>query len=513
MHRLRSRDVLLVLLAAWVGAWIFAARFHFLDDALIHLRYADLLREKGFLTFDGVHPSNGTSSVLYVVLLAAAGRIFPSVFLPKLLSVIGYVALLGITLKRALKSWGVARSLWFLLLLVLASPMAIRWFTDGMETSLATALALLIGYRTMPGGALSAGFRKSRAPLLLAFGWVFLRVETAFLLAFLCLAYAAWGFGTGAKGGRIWGTRRERAGEIQLAMGAALAMLTIRLITGYIISDAAIAKAEGFYGVMPYARLVARAFAASLSLGLGMLLIWVASAILGGRCAGGAKAGALAVVNLALPAELLIAMGRGQMLQGVRYFLPALAVMIAWNLAFLEANRPSGVAALTPQHPPGFFSRIGPLIIPGLAILMLCAWPLEGHIVRRIIGLRGAAFQQMRSQHLEALAGRVGVAYDIGFISYFTHATLCDMGGLVNGREFARMPPDERARRCAASSPGFAYVNAGQRDDLSAWIDFRGWSVCHVYEPSNVFDRDRHYLLVTPDIAPGDCGKAGSTSP
>ena len=27
---------------AWVAGWMWFARYHFLDDALIHLRYADL---------------------------------------------------------------------------------------------------------------------------------------------------------------------------------------------------------------------------------------------------------------------------------------------------------------------------------------------------------------------------------------------------------------------------------------------------------------------------------------
>jgi hypothetical protein len=135
---LRTRDVQLILLAFWVGAWIWVARYYYLDDALIHLRYADMLRENGFLTFDGVHPSYGTSSILYVALLTAAGGIVHSLFLPKVLSVTGYVALLGLTLRGALKAGGIARNLWFLLLIVLASLMAVRWFTDGMETSLVT---------------------------------------------------------------------------------------------------------------------------------------------------------------------------------------------------------------------------------------------------------------------------------------------------------------------------------------------------------------------------------------
>src|ERR1035438_89193 len=123
-YRLRSRDVQIMLLGFWVGTWIWVARFYCRDDALIHLRYADMLREYGFLTFDGIHPSYGTSSLLYVALLAAAGHIVHSVFLPKVFSVVGYVALLGLSLRRALKAVGIVRNSWFLFLIVLASPMA-----------------------------------------------------------------------------------------------------------------------------------------------------------------------------------------------------------------------------------------------------------------------------------------------------------------------------------------------------------------------------------------------------
>ena len=540
-----GRYVLFILLAIWVGAWIWVARFHYLDDALIHLRYADMLRAHGFLTFDGVHPSHGTSSLLYVALLAAAGRILPSVFLPKVLSVTGYVVLLGLTLRRAWKAVRVAWDLWLLLLLILASPMAVRWFTDGMETSLATALALMVGYSAMPDPASSAGSGKSVAPMLLAFAWVLLRVETAFLLAFVCLGNAIYRFGTLAQGGRAatkavpWPSRpcsstggtpvaqnlrsakrssgivvqgarlgdslRAMAREIQLAVGAALAVFAILVITGHIIPDTATAKAAGFYGVIAYARDVVVSFAASFSLGLGLLLFWVASMILAWTHAEKAKLWALGVVNLALPAELFIAMLRGQTMQGVRYFLPAVVMMVAWNLAFLEMSWRSKGSVLTRDDPQSLLSRFRLPIIGGLALLMLCEWALEGHVVRGIIAQRSAAFREMRSQHLEVLAGHAGVAYDIGFISYFTRASVCDMNGLVHGSQFASASADERAKRCAESSPVFAFVNNWQREDLSAWINFQDWTTCHTYELSNVFHRDTHYLLVRPDLAPVGC--------
>src|SRR4051812_17979013 len=50
----------------WVAFWIWVGRYALLDDALIHLRYAHLLRRVGFVTFDGRTASYGTSSPLYV---------------------------------------------------------------------------------------------------------------------------------------------------------------------------------------------------------------------------------------------------------------------------------------------------------------------------------------------------------------------------------------------------------------------------------------------------------------
>jgi len=505
MDRLGSRSFLLMILALWVGAWIWVARFYYIDDTLIGLRYADMLRQHGFLTFDGVHPSYGTSSVLYVVLLAAAGHILHSVFLPKVLSVIAYVTLLGITLRNACKSRGVAQNLWVLLLIVFASPMAVRWFTDGMETGLATAFALMLGAGTFPDTKLPFGSRKPVVPMLLAFGAVFVRVEMAFLLAFVCLGNAAYRRAEMRSGGEARAWTRAIVREIQVAAGVALALLAIWLMTGHMFSDAAIAKAQGFKPPVSYLMSVASSFAAALSLGVGLLLLWIPTMAGAWRHGGSAKLRALAVVNLALPAEVFTAMVRGQGLAGIRYFLPAVVLMVAWNLAFLEATWRPAISVVTPGHARSIFSPMSPPIVWGLAILMLGEWGYEGHRFKRIIDTHTAALQEMRSQHLEVFAGQKGIASDIGFISYFTDASICDMGGLVNGRQFAIARPAERARRCAESSPDFAFVNAGQGKELSPWISFQGWPICHSYEFSNAFETDPHDLLVRPEMAPLDC--------
>jgi hypothetical protein len=60
------------VLGLWLGSWIYFTRYAMLDDALIHLRYAAFLRQLHFITYDGVHASYGTSSLLYVSLLATS---------------------------------------------------------------------------------------------------------------------------------------------------------------------------------------------------------------------------------------------------------------------------------------------------------------------------------------------------------------------------------------------------------------------------------------------------------
>ena len=296
--------------------------------------------------------------------------------------------------------------------------------------------------------------------------------------------------------------------EGHLALGAASALLTIYLVTGHVLPDTAVAKAQGFQDPMSYLPSVAGSFAAALSLGLGLLLMWVISAVIGCLQAERPKFLSLVVVNLALPGEVFIAMSRGQALQGVRYFLPALVLMVAWNLSLLEGMHHSNVCTAAKYHPRTFLSRTFPRFIWGLAAIIVCEWGFESYVVKQIIGHDSSVLQEMRSQHLQVFAGRSGVAADIGFISYFSGASICDMKGLVNGRQFAAASADERAKRCAESSPDFAYVTIQQGRALSKWIDLENWNVCHAYRFRNGFHDDDHYLLVRPAFALLHCPTA-----
>ena len=69
---------LTILLAVWLMVWLRLSWPAMQDDAFIHLRYAVNLLRYHIISYDGVHPDYGTSSLLYVWLLAALRAFFHS---------------------------------------------------------------------------------------------------------------------------------------------------------------------------------------------------------------------------------------------------------------------------------------------------------------------------------------------------------------------------------------------------------------------------------------------------
>ena len=72
---------IILIAGAWSIFLCWAGRHEMLDDALIHLRYAAVLHDRHLISFDGVNPNYGASSLLYVGILAllrsATHRCFP----------------------------------------------------------------------------------------------------------------------------------------------------------------------------------------------------------------------------------------------------------------------------------------------------------------------------------------------------------------------------------------------------------------------------------------------------
>ncbi|HJX26363.1 MAG TPA: hypothetical protein VJ885_00505, partial [Thermoanaerobaculia bacterium] len=304
-HRARSAAALLLL---WLAGWLWFGRHALLDDALIHLRYAQGLARTGFLTFDGTTQSYGASSPLYVALLGLLARVMESPLLPKAVSILGYLLLLGLAAAAGLRDNG-ARAGWMALLMVLLAPMGQRWLTDGMETSLVGAMVLLlaaVAFREPPDESLSAMLLLG----LLGAGLVLLRVELSLALFFAAL-------------GVLWllPWRQAMRRLAPLAAGGFAGLLFLVHAFGHVLPDTAVAKRTAPLSLLDALFQVGRSTLASLSFGVGLAVLWAVTLGLGLRRGGFHERMALLSANLLLPCVLTLIAARGQILHGVRHVL------------------------------------------------------------------------------------------------------------------------------------------------------------------------------------------------
>jgi hypothetical protein len=428
-----------------------------LDDALIHLRYAAVLHDRHRISFDGIHPSYGTSSLLYVGVLALLRAFTHSPLLPKSVSILAYAGLLALVVRIArMNRFAIA------LFFVLVSPFAVRWLTDGMETGLACLLAacfsLLLFRKASPAALASVA-------LLLSL----LRVDLTLLVAFGVVLLVAQ---------REW----LRAGA--LCLGSGLSLLFIRVTMGHLLPDTALAK-EGlrFFDVLAT---TAHEIAATGSCGLGLLLLWAVSAVFAWRI----DPRSTLIANLPFPVLVFLAAIKGQQMHGIRYVIWALLFSIVWNL-LLSAS----------------VSRPRPVFLAAFACVLAVCWTVELPIVLRIDRGRAGTLNAMQQAHLDRLHGE-GVAADVGYIGYFSGAPICDMNGLINGRTAALMTYDRRSQACMAAKPAFLFLSANQIGylDSNYNIDSQAdWFNCGSVDFTNVGSTDRHWLLVRRTEYPLGC--------
>ena len=485
---------------AWVGCWFWVTRYYQVDDSFIHLRYAHYLRTQGFLTFDGIHKSGGCSSLLYVGLLSVFEGWASTPFLPKLFSVAVYVVVLAAVLIFGQRTAGQdTRRLWVGLFVLFISPMAFRWLCDGMETGCTVLLALILGRVSCaraPGPDRSVGWYALL--VVLGFLTVMLRVELSLLIAVASIAAPLLAVErTAPCRPNLKALFAIAQRESHLAVGGCLAVMATLYLRGHLLPDSAVAKAAG-HVVVGQLWGVARAFSASFSFGLGLLAIWVYSLLVLLK-AGAPRhhAASSLVANSVLPVILAATVIRGQYVHGVRYFLWPVVFMIVWNLSALSRMRFHEESLAGWSWPKRFGSEFALASIASLGLV----WAAEAQAVQRIARDTSRTLVEMRRDRLDALEDTLGVAVDVGSISYFSKARICDPAGLVNGRKMAQMSFEERAKYCVAQSPAFAYVNATQIGELSPLMNFDSWRLCREYRLSNVDQIDVHYLLLRPDIA------------
>jgi hypothetical protein len=482
------------LTAAYLAAMLWFSRFHLLDDALIHLRFAELLIEHGFFTADGRAASFGTSSPAFVLLAAMLHALAPSDFTTKILSVGFYLAFVVGLGALALRSNGSARTGWLLLLALALTPMALRWLTDGMETSFAAAIALLLGIAT--ARVRTAAVLPALALFALGMAAVLTRIEMTLLVALAALAIT---LRAGAGGSR--GLPHDAMCGMPLALGGVVALMLIWLMFGAVLPDTAIAKATGKAAPANSLAAIAISLAGALGFGAGLIALWLAG--FGNRLHALARNdwtsyAIAAVPNLALLVLWALISVRGQYVQGIRYILPALIFMIAANTAMSRTSETGlpwlrGISA----------SRL----VKARLALYVAVIGFEFTKFQAIVDGRTAAFLEMRDMNLEGLEGESGIAWDVGYLMYFTKAQICDVSGLINGRRAASSTESTRLEDCLKRDIEFVFVTPENATRLigKSGSRFVDWPICGHYVFRNVSDTAPHYLAVAPDRAAQIC--------
>jgi len=480
----------IVLCLAWAAAWIVITRFAMLDDSLIHLRYAANLDQLHFVTYDRIHHTFGTSSPLYLFLVAAVYAVFPSVFVPKAVSVVIYLALLFFTAGLVLRprNTDFSRGLAFLLLLAFVSPMGVRWLADGMESGLVCLAALILAEVSIQ----AIDSEKITIPLvLLALGLLItlLRIELLALCGICALTILL---------GRL---HRQPSNPLRaflfaapVVLGGLAAMLLVHLIFGYFLPDTALAKAyykPSLMGILVFLKLMAGSFV----LGVGTFLLWIVSTAFALRSNNPLGKLTLLAANSMFPILVLLACARGQAVQGVRYFIWAMLFSIVWNLyAIANATETS----FRPQQ------RL--VLIATTALMALLLLPDTYFGAHTMLG-RSKTFQQMHSAGFDHLSGHLLFADDIGFIGYFTQSNICDLNGLVNGRSFAALTQTQRIRACVNQHPDALFLTTFRIGLMRSYIPnfSQEWIACKKIDFPNVYSNDTHYLVVRTPLADQLC--------
>ena len=479
-----------ILVPVWIASWLISAPYAVLDDALIHLRYASYLHDFHRITYDGVHFTYGTSSLGYVALLAFLRGFSVSPALPKIVSTIAYLAVIFVlfSLERRFERRSAPYALWAGLMIASLTPMSIRWLTDGMETSLVALGAVVLALATEKAAkSRSIGISSFIGLAALGCLLVLLRVELILLvsLATITIWFARW-------------EQRKRLNVRLLAegapifLGAILGATCVHLVFGQLLPDTALAKERGF-SLSPLLEFI-HVSVSAFGFGVGLVLLTLISGILVMRevirtSVRGSTLLALTCANACLPIELALSVMRGQSVQGFRYFVWPVYFTTLFNVLQWAYLRRTG-------SPPDNTRSPARLLLYVYFAIMLCLILPDSHYAAKAMRGRSQSFEAMWRAGLDRYHNGTLIAADIGWIGYFTGANICDLNGLVGGRDFAMLSHQERVRRCAESHPQILFLNDLQLRDISPYLPLQDWTVVQDFPLPNVNSIDRHYLMV-----------------
>ncbi len=476
-------------LFAWVFLWIFLFRHYFLDDSLIHLRYAENLIKTHMISYNGDFQTFGASSLLYIVLLGFFNIVWPTFYSVKIVSIIFYLMLLGSLFTFALKMRGKARISIFILIGAIISPMAIRWLTDGMETSLVSLFVLFISYISV-----NNLFRQSNKTIILfsSIFLIFLRVDLFFLIGVIVSGTMLFYF---------FSTKKVLSGffsSIFYVLGAAISLLIIFMIFNQILPDTAVAKTTH---IPSFGSLVSIIKASLATFLFGAFLYFAAIfssfSVFKISLMNKEKYWPLFIyeINMIFFGILFIAMTcqKGMIVHGIRHFSWLLFFFVFSNIFILQKIEEDSS------------NKFRKFIHRTAATFVLIALPFEIFVVTKITDACSVNLLAMKNQKLEVLKNKIGVGGDIGYAGYFSQGKICDISGLVNGTENAKLHHIERIKNCMKKSPDFLFVDSEKVQAISSVSDINEWIVCYEYKWSNASFDFYKFLIVKPELLNSVC--------
>jgi hypothetical protein len=403
--------------------------------------------------------------------------------------------------KSISRDSSLARLLGFVLLFILVTPSAVRWLDDGMETGLALCFVATLCWFTFRQSTRST-VTPPQYLALVACGFfaVLLRTELL-LLCGLAFAILAWkNLFLPEQGNQSSRLFRALLSGSHFLLGGLLALGYIRLRMHAFLPDTALAKSNGVAHWYIALQVTAQVFTGALSFGAGMFFLWLLTVFLTLRA--GRFSITTLFANLAFPVLFALAASRGQQIQGARYFVWTLFFSILWNIFEL-----SGISLTRPAH-----TQDKILTLCFLALLLL-ELPFESRMLYPMLRDRANLLKQFEESHFESLQGKRGVAFDIGYLGYFSRADICDVAGLVNGREKARQTTEQRVLGCLKTHPDFIFVDPGGIGYAANYLSINDWQICSRYNFTSVTKNDPHYLIVPRSVAPEVCKNVANTTP
>lgn len=490
---LKFSIMLFCILTIYAGFLIYISRYHFLDDAFIHLRIAENALNGYGLTFNKQSDSFATSSPLYSFLLMTLLANTDGPFLTKYISVFAYFGLLlqlFLLLKHQKNDFGLM--LTFIFLSAITSPIGVRWLSDGMETVLVANGAMFLGFWT--SNFLTKDTISTTKTVILSAFIFFLLVLLRLEFFLVAVMVASISFYQKLKDTKALASSIKA--PVFILLGCVLAITFVYFNFGQVLPDTASAKSNtlALHNALEntkYFTGIAVAHVSAGYFGISLLVCLVGSSIFLFKSE---KYRFYVFFNIFFLLALFVLMYvRQQHIQGVRYFIFIEFYIISLSLWVMSSDEFMKIKNSK-------YSKN--MMAISIFICIFIANAFDYRRFEHIVSGRSATLQNFILSDLSDLERSVGIAYDIGMVGYFTSATILDPNGLIHGKALANMSKDERIEWiCNQHSRDvkFVFLNDAQQREISKCLDTYNWKNYGEYSfPNYGGSIDTHFLLVRP---------------